>query len=428
MRVLLTGATGFLGRHLAAQLLAEGHGLVCADRNPARAMRMFPGSEAIACDFVHDVTPEAWTPRLAGIDAVINCAGILQASDAVTDAVHTAAPVALFDACVAAGVPKVLQISALGADAGAGTAYADSKHAADLHLAGLDLDWTVVKPSLVYTPAGSYGGTSLFRAMAALPLAIPVVGDGGQSFQPIHMDDFAAGVVRLLETPARAEIIASGPEPMSIADILMGFRGWLGLAPAPLLKMPRGIVAMAARLGDLVGGEPINSTSLRMMDYGNTAPPDAFIAATGITPRGFAEALAASPAHVQDRWHARLYFLRPLLRITLGLFWVASGVIAAFFAPRAEVAAMLTAAGFDGAGADIALWATAAMDVALGLPLLLGWRVRLFCGLQVLATLGYLAWLSIAAPLLWLAPLGPLVKTVPAALASLILMAIEDDG
>ena len=127
MRVLLTGATGFLGRHLAAQLLAEGHGLVCADRNPARAMRMFPGSEAIACDFVHDVTPEAWTPRLAGIDAVINCAGILQASDAVTDAVHTAAPVALFDACVAAGVPKVLQISALGADAGAGTAYARSR-------------------------------------------------------------------------------------------------------------------------------------------------------------------------------------------------------------------------------------------------------------------------------------------------------------
>lgn len=427
MRVMLTGATGFLGRHLAAHLLAEGHDLICAVRNPARAMRMFPSCEAVACDFRNDVTPEAWAPRLAGIDAVINCAGILQASAAVTDAVHTAAPIALFDACLAAGVRKVVQISALGADAGAGTTYADSKHAADLHLAKLDLDWTVVKPSLVYTPAGSYGGTSLFRAMAALPLAIPVVGDGGQSFQPIHMDDFAAGVVRLLEAPARAEVAAAGPEPLTIAHILKGFRSWLGLAPAPLLKMPRRLIAIAARFGDLIGGEPINSTSLRMLEYGNTAPPDAFITATGITPRGFANALAASPAHVQDRWHARLYFLRPLLRITLGLFWVASGIIAAFFAPREQLDAMLSAAGFAGVGADIALWATAAMDIALGLPLLLGWRVRLFCGLQVLATLGYLAWLSIAAPLLWLAPLGPLVKTVPAALASLILMAIEDD-
>ncbi len=427
MRVLLTGATGFLGRHLAARLLATGHDSVCAVRDPARARSMFPGCEAIACDFRGDVTPEAWAPRLAGIDAVINCAGILQASDAVAHAVHTTAPIALFEACLAAGVRKVVQISALGADAEAGTVYADSKHAADLHLASLDLDWTVVKPSLVYTPAGSYGGSSLFRAMAALPLAIPVVGDGDQRFQPIHMDDFAAGVVRLLEAPAREEIVASGPKPMTIAEILKGFRGWLGLAPVPLLKMPRGIVGLAARLGDVLGGEPINSTSLRMMEYGNTAAPDAFIAATGITPRGFAEALAASPAHVQDRWHARLYFLRPLLRITLGLFWVTSGVIAAFFAPRAEVATMLALAGFDGAAADIALWATAAMDVALGLPLLLRRRVHLFCGLQVLATLGYLAWLSIAAPLLWLAPLGPLVKTVPAAVASLILMAIEDD-
>ncbi|MDP6951213.1 MAG: SDR family oxidoreductase [Alphaproteobacteria bacterium] len=300
MRVLLTGATGFLGRHLAARLLAEGHELVCAVRDPARAVRMFPGCGAVGCEFRHDVTPETWAPRLAGIDALINCAGILQASDAVTNAVHTAAPIALFDACVAAGVRKVVQISALGADPGAGTAYADSKHAADLHLAKLDLDWTVVKPSLVYTPAGSYGGTSLFRAIAALPLAIPVVGDGNQRFQPIHMDDFAAGIVRLLDTPARAEIVASGPEPLTIAEILKGFRAWLGLAPA-------------------------------------------------------------------------------------------------------------------------------AMDVALGLPLLFGWRVRLFCGLQVAATLGYLAWLSIAAPLLWLAPLGPLVKTVPVAIASLILMAIEHD-
>jgi uncharacterized protein YbjT (DUF2867 family) len=200
MRVLVTGATGFIGGHIAARLIAAGHEVVVCVRDTRRARAMFPNSEVVSCDFNRDTTVSAWLPRLAGVDAVVNCVGVLQGRRGQSiAAIHSAAPKALFDACVAARVRRVVQISALGADAGAGTAYADTKRDADAHLASLDLDWTIVKPSLAYTPAGSYGGTSLFRALAALPFAIPVLGTGEQAFQPIHMADLAEGVCRLIE-------------------------------------------------------------------------------------------------------------------------------------------------------------------------------------------------------------------------------------
>ena len=430
MRILLTGATGFIGRHIAARLIEAGHELVCCVRDRRRGARLFPHQTVVACDFNRDTAASAWLPRLEGANAVINCAGILQGRPGQSiEAIHSAAPRALFDACLAAGVRRVIQISALGADAGAGTAYADTKRDADRYLQTLDLDWTILQPSLVYTPAGSYGGTSLFRALAALPFRLPVVGDGGQLFQPIHMDDLADGVRRLVEAPdpPRAVIAASGPEPLSLAEILIALRAWLGLPPARLLHLPVGLAAAGARLGDLVGAGPVNSTSLRMLAYGNTADPGPYTQATGIELRRFGDALTAAPAHVQDRWHARLYFLRPLLRLTLALFWIAGGLVAVLPGVRTNAEAHLIAAAVPAAIAPAALWAAALADMALGVLLLVRWRVVLVGALQILLILAYLAWLTLALPGLWGDPLGPLTKAVPLIVATLVMMAIEDE-
>ncbi len=78
--------------------------------------RMFlPDLNTVVCDFARDIQPEDWLPRLADIDVVVNCAGILREVKGQTfDAVHRAAPCALFDACVQAGVKRVVQVSALG--------------------------------------------------------------------------------------------------------------------------------------------------------------------------------------------------------------------------------------------------------------------------------------------------------------------------
>lgn len=126
MRVLLTGANGFIGSHLTALLLESGHEVRAAVRDPDKFMRRFPRAEAVAADLNLMTDAEHWRPFLSGVDAVINCAGILQSRHGQSaTAIHTDAPVALFEAAVAANIRKVVQLSAVSS--AASTEYAQTK-------------------------------------------------------------------------------------------------------------------------------------------------------------------------------------------------------------------------------------------------------------------------------------------------------------
>ena len=135
MRVLLTGASGFIGSAIAAALQARGHAVV-------RVQRRAPGDggDVVQADFARPPGRAWWEPRLAGIDAVVNAVGILRDRPGQRfQALHVDAPLELFHACVAAGVPVVLQVSALGADDQARSAYHRSKKQADDALRALPL-------------------------------------------------------------------------------------------------------------------------------------------------------------------------------------------------------------------------------------------------------------------------------------------------
>ncbi len=431
MRILVTGAAGFMGRHIVAALRAAGHRTVCAVRDVERIRRMFPDQESIACDFNRDVAIDAWLPRLVGIDAVVNCVGILQSRRGQSmAAIHSAAPKALFDACIRAGVRRVIQISALGVRPEVATGYSQSKLDADRHLESLDLDWVVLRPSLAYTPAGSFGGTSLFRALAAMPWIVPLVGDGRQAFQPIHMADLTEAVRRLVEDSrvTRQIVDVVGPESMAFRDILAALRMWLGFSAPRFFETPLPAVRLAARIADRLGGiGPITTTSLTMLLAGNAADPAPFLAATGIAPRRFADALANEPAHVQDRWHARLYFLRPLLRLTLGLFWLCTGLATLVLWPHVDSFRMLGDSGIPGPLRTIAFHVGWAFDVVLGLAVLMRYRIALVGGIMIGATAIYLVFLSIGRPWEWIHPITPLTICIPLMAATLVVMATDDD-
>ncbi len=389
MKVLVTGATGFIGRHVAACLIAAGHDVLIAVRDERRAAKLFPDQRFVDCDFARDLSSEDWTSRLEGVEALVNCVGVLQPRrQATMEAVHRTATAALFDACAAAGIRRVIHVSALGVDTGIDLHYATSKLVADTYLQGLDLDWTILRPSLVYTPSGSYGGTSLLRAQAALPLLIPLPGKGDQPFQPVFMDDLTEGIRRLLEDgKGIGEVIpVTGPEPVPIRELLFRFRRWLGLGRAWPLSIPMPLMRLLARAGDLLGGGPLTTTSLRMIEQGNAAAPDHFTRVTGIVPRPLDDVLAQHPAHVHDRWHARLYFLRPLLRNVLGLFWIVGASV------------MLFGGGLyrdlSEPDADFGLGQVIfALALLSGLLLLLRWKLRLVLACQAwLLALGLLWW------------------------------------
>ena len=125
MRIMLVGASGFIGRHLAPVLLKR-HQLLWAARTPPPFSH--PSLMHVPVDLVRDTDSHDWLRRLDEVDVVINAAGILREHGAQTfEAIHVRAPVALFDACVERGIQRVIQLSALGADEHAQSAYHLSK-------------------------------------------------------------------------------------------------------------------------------------------------------------------------------------------------------------------------------------------------------------------------------------------------------------
>lgn len=234
MNILLTGASGFIGRNLGAALQAAGH-------------RVSPASRRNGCDFRRMQSPEHWLPWLDGIDAVINCVGIIGERRGQTfTALHADAPIALFEACAHAGVRRVLQISALGADGSAFSAYHLSKRCADDALRALDLDWMVLRPSLIYGSGGR--SAALFMRLARLP-RIPVVDGGHQTLQPVHIGDVVATVLRALITAdTRQTLDIVGPEAVTFAEWLQRQRSAQGLTPTPPLSVPLAWALRIARI------------------------------------------------------------------------------------------------------------------------------------------------------------------------------------
>ncbi|MCO6901703.1 NAD(P)H-binding protein, partial [Pseudomonas aeruginosa] len=149
-RVLVLGANGFIGLHLAAALSVAGWTVRAGARRPAEAARRAPAFDWIRADFADLTTSEAWAPLLDGVDAVVNCVGVLQdgAGDS-TALAHVAGPRALIQACEQAGVRRLIHISAVGADDAAGTAYARTKAETERLVRAADLDWLILRPSLV---------------------------------------------------------------------------------------------------------------------------------------------------------------------------------------------------------------------------------------------------------------------------------------
>ena len=276
MRILLTGSSGFIGRTLQAALEAAGHsvrgGVSPRQRNPE------PGQ--VAMDFAHDTDAAVWLPRLVGIDAVVNAVGVLR--DTRTrpiTAVHQDTPIALFDACVQAGVQRVVQISALGID-GSNTRYAQTKRAAEAHLNALaaqqKLQPAILRPSVVYGQGGD--SSALFMNLARLPVALfpgPVL---DARVQPVSVHDLAAAVVALLgpDIGRTGVIECTGPESLTMGDFIASLRQQLGHRPATVLRLPQVLTQISARLGDAVPASPWCSETLAMLGSDNVGNPAVF--------------------------------------------------------------------------------------------------------------------------------------------------------
>ena len=122
----------------------------------------------------------------------------------------------------------------------------------------------------------SYGGTSLLRALTAVPLVTPMIGDGATRLQVIHKDDLSQGIVHLRQRGAalRETLEPAAPDRLTLKDLIAAYRSWLGLPPARVLRLPMGVARGVARVGDITRLPPVTSTALAQ--FGGRLTGDGF--------------------------------------------------------------------------------------------------------------------------------------------------------
>lgn len=425
MNILLTGATGFIGQHLLQALIANRHHVTVCCRNPNPLWQHTTQISAIKMEFGRCEIAD-WLPHLQNIDAVINAVGIIQqTATASFQQIHSSAPCALFQAAAQSGVKKIIQISALGAEPNATTEYFTSKAQADELLKTLALDWFIFKPSIVYGTGAK--SMALFTALAALPIT-PLIGDGKQEIQPVCVTDLVNGILLALSPQAKGKqvIQAVGAKPLAFVSLMSQLASWLN-QPFRSLAIPAGCVKAFAPLGKWIGEPTLSKDAIAMLEQGNTAAADGFAAHLGYYPQSLEQTLQTTRANQAERWQARLYFVSPILRLSIALVWLWAGIVSAFLYPVADSYQMLQQVGITGILAPLTLYSASLADFCLGVATLLGWRLRLIVWLQVSIMLIYSIVISIYLPEIWLHPFGAMIKNLPLLCATLVWLILEEE-
>jgi uncharacterized protein YbjT (DUF2867 family) len=427
MRVLVIGPSGFIGSAVAAKLSALGHEIVGASR------RAGSKSTTLAREFAIDVAratdPADWLAPLAGVSAVVNCAGVLQDSPRdSTSGVHIQGTGALYRACEQAGVRRVVHLSALGVERHTTTAFSRTKLAGDQSLAAHDLDWVILRPSVV-VGRGAYGGSALIRALAALPF-VPYIRQAG-ALQIVHLDDVVEVIVFFLrpDAPAHQTVEIVGPRRWQLHELVRTYRMWMRFGSAPTVSVPRWAASALFVLGDMTSllgwRPPMRTTALREIEFGSTGDSTQLAQLGAPMPRDVTMLLTADPPTVQERWFARLYLLKPVVLGSLSLFWIITGVISLGpgFATGAQLLRQAGLTEFAGFG----VVAGSVFDIAVGVGIAIRplSRIALFAALGASLLYGLAG--SILLPFLWADPLGALLKIGPVIALLLVALAILDD-
>src|SRR5438552_3071739 len=290
MLVALTGGTGFVGRHVAASLVARGHNVRVLARDPARARLLSDQNVDVVAGGLADRAP---LDRLArGADVLIHLVGIIVEQGAQTfTAVHVGGTQALLSAAREAGVRRFVHMSAVGArdDPGA-TRYHRTKQQAEQLVRDSGLSHAIFRPSIISGPESAPIRT-LARLHRWSPV-VPVFGDGRFPTQPVWAEDVALAFALAAEQSALAGVFElGGPQVLTYEEFLLAI-GRAARRPRPLVHVPLGLArAAAAALGLLGAAAPLTGDQLQMLVEGSATPANAIESVFGIQPVAFEQGL-----------------------------------------------------------------------------------------------------------------------------------------
>jgi uncharacterized protein YbjT (DUF2867 family) len=296
MKVFLTGATGFVGKHMLERLLMYGHAV-------RAALRGLPGQNARLVSHVQHVGRKddfQYVPGdvvegtrldegMRGCDAVIHLVGIIMGKGTNTfERVHHLGTRNVVEAAKRTGIKRFVQMSALGARADGVAAYQTTKWKGEEEVRQSGIPFCILRPSLIFGQGDGFV-TQMMATMRSAPLFRPVPGDGTPKFRPISIEDVNTCFLRALTTEAATDqtIDIGGADELTLNEVLAEIARCAGVRkPAVHIPMPL-MVAGATVIEKLLKNPPVTVDQLSMLCEGSTCDIGPMKRIFGLSPMGF---------------------------------------------------------------------------------------------------------------------------------------------
>ena len=287
LSICILGGTGFLGTRLVARLIKDGHRVtvLSRDREQHKHLLVLPGLTLENCD-VYDEAQ--LSERFRGKDVVVNLVGILNESGfggAGFRRAHTELTRVMLQAARSAGVPRLLQMSALKASPDAPSYYLRSKGEAERLIRddNANLSWTIFQPSVIFGPGDSFLGR-FATLLASVPFGFPLARPNAR-FQPVLVDDVIEALLRCLHGASSSgqTYQLGGPQVYTLREIVSlvakvtGQRKWI-------VGLPNFAARLQGYLMNFVPGRPFSSDNYRSLTVDSVCTEDGF-AKLGIKPQ-----------------------------------------------------------------------------------------------------------------------------------------------